>query len=54
MHPSLWLIFVKKKNVNSIQSIFSFSESKKLKKFGKVDFIIANNVFNHSNDPSNF
>ena len=45
----------KKKNVNSIQSIFSFSESKKIKKkFGKVDFIIANNVFNHSNDPSNF
>ena len=44
-----------KKKINSITSIFNYNESKKIKKkFGQFDFIIANNVFNHSNTPSNF
>ena len=45
----------KKKKINAIHSIFDFSQSKKIKKiFGEADIIIANNVFNHSNEPSNF
>ena len=45
----------KKKNINSIQSIFDFKESIKIKKkFGSADIIIANNVFNHSNQPGDF
>ena len=45
----------KKKNLNSIQSIFNYFESKRIKKFyGKADIIIANNVFNHSDNPNNF
>ena len=44
-----------KKKINSIHSIFDFSQSKKIKKFfGEADIIIANNVFNHSNEPNNF
>ena len=44
-----------KNNIKTVHSIFSFAESIKLKKkFGKADIIIANNVFNHSNDPNNF
>ena len=44
-----------KNNIKTVHSIFSFTESIKLKKkFGKADIIIANNVFNHSNDPNNF
>ncbi len=44
-----------KKKINSIHSIFDFSQSKKIKKkYGQADIIIANNVFNHSNEPSNF
>ncbi len=45
----------KRKKINSVQAIFDFKESIKLKnKFGKADIIIANNVFNHSNQPSSF
>jgi len=45
----------KQKKINSIQAIFSFKQSKKIKKiFGKADIIIANNVFNHSNEPNDF
>ena len=45
----------KKKKINSIHSIFDFSQSKKIKmKYGEADIIIANNVFNHSNEPNNF
>ncbi len=45
----------KKKNLNAIHSIFNYFESKKIKKtYGKADIIIANNVFNHSNNPNNF
>ena len=44
-----------KKKINTIHSIFSFKESSKIKKIhGKADIIIANNVFNHSNEPNNF
>ena len=46
---------MKQKKINSIQAIFSFKQSKKIKKiFGKADIIIANNVFNHSNEPNDF
>tara|TARA_B100000029_G_scaffold515387_1_gene622092 strand:- start:1170 stop:2375 length:1206 start_codon:yes stop_codon:yes gene_type:complete len=45
----------KKKSIKSINSIFNFKESKKIKKkFGLFDLIIANNVFNHSDNPSDF
>jgi len=45
----------KKKKINAIHSIFDIVESKKIKKkFGLADIIIANNVFNHSNEPNNF
>ena len=43
-----------KKKIKSITSIFNYNESKNKKKFGQFDFIVANNVFNHSNAPSNF
>ena len=45
----------KQKKIKSIHSIFNFKQSKKIKKiFGTADIIIANNVFNHSNEPSDF
>ncbi len=45
----------KSKKIDSVNSIFNLKESKRIKKrFGLFDFIIANNVFNHSDDPSNF
>ena len=45
----------KQKKIKSIHSIFDFRQSKKIKKiFGTADIIIANNVFNHSNEPSDF
>ena len=45
----------KRKKINSVQAIFDFKESIKIKnKFGKADIIIANNVFNHSNQPASF
>ncbi len=45
----------KKNNIKSINSIFSYKESKNIKKkLGLFDFVIANNVFNHADDPSNF
>ena len=35
--------------------IFNFKNSKKItQKIGKVDYVIANNVVNHSNNPDNF
>jgi SAM-dependent methyltransferase len=35
--------------------IFDFKNSKKIKKkIGKVDYVIANNVVNHSNNPDDF
>ena len=44
-----------KNKINTIHSIFSFKQSSKIKKvYGKADVIIANNVFNHSNEPNNF
>merc|ERR1711966_428480 len=45
----------KKKGVRSINAIFNYKESLKIKeKFGKSDIIIANNVFNHSDNPRIF
>lgn len=44
-----------KNKIISVNSIFNFTESKKIKKkFGLFDIIVANNVFNHSDAPSNF
>ena len=44
-----------KQKINTIQKIFSFFESKKIKKkFNTCDLIIANNVLNHANDPLDF
>lgn len=44
-----------KKKINSVHSIFDYTQSKKIKKkYGEADIIIANNVFNHSNEPNNF
>ena len=44
-----------KKKIPTIQEIFTHKSSKKiLKKYGKGDLIVANNVLNHANDPSNF
>lgn len=52
---SKFMVNISKKKVKSIHSTFSFKESIKIKKkFGSADIIIANNVFNHSNDPLNF
>ena len=52
---SEFMIKISKKKINAIQSIFSNSQSKKIKKlFGKADIIIANNVFNHSDNPLDF
>ena len=52
MHLNLWLIFPKKK-IDTF--IVYLTKSVKIKRrFGKADIIIANNVFNHSNDPNNF
>ncbi len=52
---SKFMTKISKKKVNTINCIFNFNQSKKIKKkFGKADIIIANNVFNHSDDPRNF
>ena len=52
---SQFMVKISNKKVKTIQSIFTFNESFKIKKkFGKADIIIANNVFNHSNNPLNF
>ena len=45
----------KKKKLKSINSVFNYKQSNVIKrKFGLADIIIANNVFNHSNEPNNF
>ena len=45
----------KKRKVKSINSIFTLKESHMIKKkFHQFDIIIANNVFNHSDKPSDF
>ena len=44
-----------KKKLNSYCYIFNLQNSKKIKKIsGLADIIIANNVFNHSDNPKNF
>jgi len=45
----------KNKNIRVMNYIFDFKNSKKIqKKIGKVDYVIANNVVNHSNNPDDF
>ena len=45
----------KKKNLNIFYKIFNFKNSSEIKKKnGKFNFIIANNVVNHSNNPNDF
>lgn len=45
----------KDKKLKVMNYIFDFKNSKKIeKKIGKVDYVIANNVLNHSNNPDNF
>ncbi len=52
---SKFMVELSKKKINSIHKIFTFKESKKIKKiFGPADIIIANNVFNHSDKPLDF
>ncbi len=52
---SNFMVKLSNKKVDTIKSTFSFNESLKIKKkFGSADIIIANNVFNHSNNPKNF
>ena len=44
-----------KTKLNAICSVFNYKESVKIKKqFGEADIIIANNVFNHANEPADF
>ncbi len=52
---SKFMVELSKKKIDSIHTIFTFKESKRIKKFfGKADIIIANNVFNHSDKPLDF
>ena len=52
---SKFMVKLSKKKINSIHKIFTFKESKKIKKFfGTADIIVANNVFNHSDKPLDF
>ena len=45
----------KNKKIKVMNYIFNFQNSKKIsRKIGKVDYVIANNVVNHSNNPDNF
>ena len=45
----------KNKKIKVMNYIFNFKNSKKItQKIGKVDYVIANNVVNHSNNPDNF
>jgi len=43
------------KGIETITSVFNYSISEKIiNKYGKAELIIANNVFNHSDEPKNF
>ena len=45
----------KKSNLKILNFIFNLKSSRKIKKkIGFVDYVIANNVLNHSNNPDNF
>ena len=45
----------KKSNLKILNFIFNLKNSRKIKKkIGFVDYVIANNVLNHSNNPDNF
>ena len=45
----------KKKRIKTLNLLFNFANSKKIKrKFKSFDLIIANNVLNHSNNPEDF
>ena len=50
-----YLKISKNKKLNIFNKIFNFESSKQIKKkFKKFDYIIANNVVNHSNNPNDF
>jgi 2-polyprenyl-3-methyl-5-hydroxy-6-metoxy-1,4-benzoquinol methylase len=52
---SEFMVKISQKKIKAIQSIFSYHQSKKIKKFfGNADIVIANNVFNHSDKPLDF
>ena len=52
---SEFMVKISKKRVRTINCIFNYDQSIKIKKkYGKADIIIANNVFNHSDNPKNF
>ena len=49
------MVELSKKHISAIQCIFNYHNSKKIKKiFGKADIILANNVFNHADEPLDF
>ena len=52
---SKFMVELSKKHISAIQCIFNYHNSKKIKKiFGKADIILANNVFNHADEPLDF
>ncbi len=53
---SKFMVKISKENkIDTLHAIFNFNQSKKIKKkFGYSNIIIANNVFNHSDNPKNF
>ena len=52
---SEFMVKLSQKKINAIQSIFNYNQSRKIKKiFGNADIVIANNVFNHSDNPLDF
>ena len=42
------------RGINTIPVIFNKEKSEEIKKLGKADLVVANNVFNHANDPIDF
>ena len=54
MHQKMCQV-AKKKRIKTLNLLFNFANSKKIKrKFKSFDLIIANNVLNHSNNPEDF
>ena len=52
---SKFMVKKSKKYIDVMNCIFTYNESKKIKQTnGKSNIVIANNVFNHSNDPGDF
>tara|TARA_Y100000034_G_scaffold21390_1_gene24629 strand:+ start:8229 stop:9398 length:1170 start_codon:yes stop_codon:yes gene_type:complete len=42
------------RGVDTVPLIFNREKSEEIKKLGKADLVVANNVFNHANDPIDF